>query len=468
MWNKNRNPFGPRLLRHGPWLLGSLVLLVVLACGGAATATSPAPSFSPSTGAPTGTAEPAVQSGSGTPAESSPNTPLTEPPDRPTAGAKVAATADVSPAANETPTEQAPPTPSEVPMVDRSIHSVTLEDIVFDTFGGSPRFLTLDQASNEDILGLRDLIRPILEPAYGVGGDLPWLNDADLVIGYNAGDDAYAYPVNVLDFHEIVSDVIDGVPVLVTYCPLCFSGVVYSRELDGRVLTFGNTSALYQSDLVMYDHQTGSYWFQVAGEAVVGPLTTSRLDLLPSTTVSWGEWRRLYPETHLLTGFADSPIESLFADSRYGKGFSAGYQDRINDDRFVFPVDGNRLDDRLPSGGIVLTVEVDEAAVAFPLGLIGDAAVNHHVGEEPVVLFARRANLASVAFSRDTGDRVLTFDYRETDQSFVDRETGSVWDTAGRATDGPLTGSRLQQMDTRRSFWFSIGIAFPDIDLYLP
>ena len=119
--------------------------------------------------------------------------------------------------------------------------------------------------------------------------------------------------------HEIVSDVIEGVPVLVTYCPLCFSGVVYSRELDGRLLTFGNTSALYQSDLVMYDHQTGSYWFQVAGEGVVGPLTASRLDLLPSTTVSWGEWRRLYPETRLLTGFADSATESVFADSRYGR-----------------------------------------------------------------------------------------------------------------------------------------------------
>ena len=141
---------------------------------------------------------------------------------------------------------------------DMRLRTFGAKAIVFDTFGGSPRFLPLDQASDEDILRLRDLIRPILEPAYGVAEDLPWLNDTDLVIGYSAGDDAYAYPVNVLDFHEIVNDVIEGVPVLVTYCPLCFSGVVYSRELDGRALTFGNTSALFQSDLVMYDHQTGS------------------------------------------------------------------------------------------------------------------------------------------------------------------------------------------------------------------
>ena len=308
----------------------------------------------------------------------------------------------------------------------------------------------------------------VLEPAYGVAGDLPWLDDDDLVIGYSAENGAYAYPVNVLDFHEIVNDVIEGVPVLVTYCPLCFSGVVYSRTLDDLTLTFGNTSALYQSDLVMYDHQTGSYWFQVAGEAVVGPLTPAGLDLLPSTTVSWGEWRGLYPETQLLTGFADLAMESVFADSRYGRGFSKDYQDRINDKRFVFPVDEQKLDDRLPSGEIVLTVEVGGAAVAFPLGRIGDAAVNHGVGGEPVVLFVRKDNRASVAYSRDIGDRLLTFDYREADQSFVDRETGSIWDTAGRATSGLLAGSSLKQMDTRRSFWFSIAIAFPDIDLYLP
>ena len=353
-------------------------------------------------------------------------------------------------------------------MVDKSIHSVPLEDIVFDTFGGSPRFLPLDQASDEAILGLRDLIRPILGPVYGVAEDLPWLDDDDLVIGYNAGDGAYAYPVNVLDFHEIVNDVIDGVPVLITYCPLCFSGVVFSRELNGRVLTFGNTSALYQSDLVMYDHQTGSYWFQVAGEAVVGPLSTARLDLLPSTTVRWGEWRRLYPETHLLTGMSDSPMRSSFADGRYGRGFSADYQRRINDNQFVFPVDDSKLDARLPSGEIVLTVEVGDAAVAFPLGRIGDTAVNHNVGGEPVVLFAREDNRASVAFSRVTEDRTLTFDFRAHDQSFVDRETGSIWDTAGRATSSPMAGFQLKQMNTRRSFWFSIAIAFPDIDLYLP
>ena len=208
-------------------------------------------------------------------------------------------------------------------MVDKSIHCVPLEDIIFDTFGSESGNVSLDRAAQPLILDLRDAIMPIAEPIYGPPDSLPWLDDDDLVIGYDSGDKAYAYPVNVLDFHELVNDVIQDVPVLISYCPLCFSGVVFNRELDGRVLTFGNTSALYQSDLVMYDHQTGSYWFQVGREAVVGSLTDVRLKLLPSTTMAWGEWRRLHPETRLLTGIAGN--SSLFAGRRYGRGFPESY-----------------------------------------------------------------------------------------------------------------------------------------------
>lgn len=84
------------------------------------------------------------------------------------------------------------------------------------------------------------------------------MSDHDLVMGYVSGNAAYAYPINILNFHELVNDEIDGIRVLVSYCPLCVSGVVYKRELNSQALLFGNTSALYQSDLVMYDQQSGS------------------------------------------------------------------------------------------------------------------------------------------------------------------------------------------------------------------
>ena len=267
---------------------------------------------------------------------------------------------------------------------------------------------------------------------------MPWLDDDDLVLGYEAGGEVFAYPINILSFHEMVNDTIGGVPLLVTNCPLCFSGVVFGREVDGQTLTFGNTSALYQSNLVMYDHQTGSYWFQVGGEAVVGTLTGARLKPLPSATMPWGGWRALYPDTLLITG-AEGGLETLLASAAYGNGFGSWYQDRINNGQFAFPVDEDKLDGRLAAGEIVLTVETGGAVTAFPLGETGDGAVNAEVGGEAIVVFTTSGGRSVGAFFRTAEDQTLNFDYQG-DGLFTDRETGSAWDFAGRAVKGPLAG----------------------------
>lgn len=362
--------------------------------------------------------------------------------------------------------------PRLVPDLDRSIHSVPLDDIIFDTFGtGDTRFVPLSEISDELQTDLRDAIIPVDLPVYGGLDSLPWLTDDDLIIGYESGGEVFAYPIKILNFHEIVNDTIGGLPVLITYCPLCFSGVVFNREVDGRALTFGNTSALYQSDLVMYDHQTGSYWFQVAGEAVVGTLTGSRLKPLPSTTMPWGDWKALHPQTRLITGAEG--LETYFTAARYARGFGDRYQDQINDGQFVFPVDKDKLDGRLPAGEIVLTVEAADAVTVFPLGIIGDGAVNSEVGGSPVVVFTTSGGRSVAAFSRAVAPgasegQTLTFEYREDDGTFMDRETGSTWDFAGRAQDGPLAGVRLERVSTRRSFWFAVSIAFPGLKIYEP
>jgi hypothetical protein len=154
--------------------------------------------------------------------------------------------------------------------------------------------------------------------------------------------------------------------------------------------------------------------------------------------------------------------------TRYHGGIFSGYQDWVNEDDFAFPVDSDKLDNRLLSGDLVLTVEVGDVVTAYPLERIGDATVNDRVGGEPVVVFSRENSRAAGAFSREVAGQVLTFDYRAHDDSFVDQETGSLWDAAGRATSGPLVGAQLERMNTRRAFWFSIVIAFPDVNLYLP
>ena len=357
--------------------------------------------------------------------------------------------------------------PKIVPDVDLNKHNVPIEDILFDTFGTtSARFVPLSEISDELQTDLRDAIIPVDLPVYGASDALPWLEDEDLVLGYESGDETFAYPINILNFREIVNDNIGGVPVLITYCPLCFSAVVFNREVDGETLTFGNTSALYQSDLVMYDHQTNSYWFQLAGEAVVGTLTGSRLEPLPSTTMPWANWKTLHPETLLIMG-VEGGLETLFTGASYGNGFGSGYQDRINSEQFAFPVDKDKLDGRLSAGEIVLTVEIGDAVTAFPLGDIDGGAINGKVGGEPVAVFTATGGLSVTAFSRTVDGQTLSFEYAGAGR-FTDNETDTSWDFAGRGGDGPLAGNRLERVSTRRSFWFAVAISFPDIEIHTP
>ena len=364
--------------------------------------------------------------------------------------------------------EQTAPTPTptpepivvgldSVPVADLTAHSVPLEEVVFDTFDG--RFVTLNMASQRLIESLRDAIKPIYNPGYGNANGPPWLRDSHLVIGYSSQSGAYAYPVNVLNSRELVNDVIDGVPVLVSYCPLCASGVVYSREVEGRTLLFGNTSALFQSDLVMFDHQTGSYWFQVLGEAIVGAMTGTRLTPLPSMTITWGEWKGLHPDTRLLVSDGGAAFGSRYASDPF-----VGYEESLDSGRFPFPVSEERLDTRLRASEIVITAEVDSGVKAYPIRLIGDSAVNDQVGGQPVVIFSRGS--VGSAFLATVSGNHLTFQFK--DGLFVDQQTGSTWDDVGRSVAGPLIGASLEPVPSRRAFWFSIAGAVPGLKLYRP
>ena len=116
------------------------------------------------------------------------------------------------------------------------------------------------------------------------------------MVGLVIGDDARAYPIRILIWHEIVNDEVGGVPVAVTFCPLCNTSIVFDRRLDGRVLEFGTTGKLRNSDLVMYDRTTESWWQQFLGEAIVGELTGARLEMIPARLESFANFKARQPE----------------------------------------------------------------------------------------------------------------------------------------------------------------------------
>ena len=146
----------------------------------------------------------------------------------------------------------------------------------------------------------KDGIPAIDNPRFRPVAEIDDLADAEPVIGLTVSGESRAYPLRVLTWHEIANDVIGGVPVAVTYCPLCNAAIVFDRRLDGAVLDFGTTGKLRHSDLVMYDRQTESWWQQYSGEAIVGRYAGRTLEVLPARLESWAEFRARAPDGMVL------------------------------------------------------------------------------------------------------------------------------------------------------------------------
>jgi hypothetical protein len=146
----------------------------------------------------------------------------------------------------------------------------------------------------------RDGIPALDHPPHASAAGAPW-TDEQLVIGVSRKGQARAYPIAILGWHELVNDTLGEHPVLVSYCPLCGSGIVFDRSIKGSELDFGVSGLLYRSDLLMYDRQTESLWSQIGARAVSGELVGSRLQLVRSAMMSWGDWRAAHPDTTVLT-----------------------------------------------------------------------------------------------------------------------------------------------------------------------
>ncbi len=298
-----------------------------------------------------------------------------------------------------------------------------------------------------------------------------WLEPQEPVVLVEIGDDARAYPIQVLMWHEIANDTVGGVPVTVTFCPLCNTAIVFDRRVGERVLDFGTTGRLRYSNLIMYDRQSESWWQQASGEAIVGELTGAQLRFLPAAIIAWEEFLTVYPDGQVL-----SRETGISRD--YGRNPYAGYDD-VSRPPFLY--DGPATPDALPATARVLTVDLGGEAVAYPYeALAATGAVNDTVGGQPLVVLwqagtASALDAASVAGGRDVGaaaaysrvidGRALTF--ARDGERLTDTETGSTWDVLGRAVDGPLAGAQLQPVVAVNHFWFSWAAFKPETRIYV-
>jgi hypothetical protein len=352
----------------------------------------------------------------------------------------------------------------------RSTASDPAQELRISTAGWKTDFSRRSVPLGEFISGgpPRDGIPPIDEPRpVAIDAADEWLGGREPVLVVEIAGQERAYPVQILVWHEIVNDHLGGRPIAVTYCPLCNSSLVFDRDVDGvGLLRFGTTGNLRHSDLVMWDDRTESWWQQLTGEAVVGKLTGTRLEVLPSQTLSWADFKARYPDGDVLS-------RDTGHDRDYGRNPYEGYDDP-DSQPFLLEAEADR---RLPPKERVVAIKETDGAVVIPFSrLARDPVAELDAGGRPVVVLYKRGVVsplddAAIARSRDVGT-AATFDRRldgrllsfeaAGDGRFRDRETGSIWDVTGHASAGPLAGQRLQPVVSDQQFWFALAAFLPD------
>lgn len=309
----------------------------------------------------------------------------------------------------------------------------------------------------------KDGIPAIDDPGFvSVDDASEWLDSDELVFAVEVSGAVHIYPVQILMWHEIVNDTVGRTPVTVTYCPLCNTGLAFARELEyggrSRTLDFGTTGRLRFSNLLMYDRQTESWWQQATGEALVGELAGATLQRLPMLALPWRTAAERYPQAQVLsrrTGYSRP----------YGSNPYNGYDGSPR----PFLYDGPETPGGLSPMTRVLHVDVAGESAVYPYTLLRNKRlIQDEIAGVPIVVIwqpgtASALDATSVASGRDVGSanafrRVLdgrTLEFAFRDGRITDTDTGSSWDVAGVAVQGPRAGSRLQPIVSIQHFYFS-------------
>ncbi|MGI0013205.1 MAG: DUF3179 domain-containing protein [Nitrososphaera sp.] len=281
-----------------------------------------------------------------------------------------------------------------------------------------------------------------------------FLQDFELVLGLNINGDIRAYPLQILVWHEIVNDEVGGVPVAVTYCPLCFTNQVFKRTIDGEVVEFGTSGKLYNSNLVMYDRSSDSYWSQALGQAIVGEHTAKKLERIPFDLANWADWKKLYPDSKVLS-----------QNTGFGRPYGADpYGDYYTSPRVLFPV--SNQDDRLGVKEIVVGMESNGIYRAYNIQDIEDKKViNNDISGNSFALMSLHPFMIR-AYDSVVDGQALQFEYDPTTNNFVDIQTKSKWNFDGVAIEGEMTGKHLTRLPFDEGFWFEWVAFHPQTELY--
>lgn len=288
----------------------------------------------------------------------------------------------------------------EVFTTDGTLHSIPLEEVL----SGGPA---------------RDGIPPIDDPKFiDVEKADKFLTDDETGLAISIEGVNRFYPYQILVWHEIVNDTINGQRVLVTYCPLCVTGIVFDPLVEGERVEFGTSGKLWNSNLLMYDRKTESLWSQVLGEAVVGSETGKKLDVVSSDVMQWKTWKATFPEGEVLS--RNTGAERFYGSDPYG--------DYYTTPGVFFPLTNS--DDRLDDKAFVMGVIINDEIKAYPTETIKEVVeVEDEVGGQALLIrYEMEEDVVRIYKKQDDGS--------------------------------------LERINPIPGFWFSWAAAHPDTDLY--
>lgn len=299
--------------------------------------------------------------------------------------------------------------------------------------------------------------RIIRQPDLVSASQATFLESRDLVVGVAANGIAKAYWAPMIVWHHVIEDRLGETRVLVTWCSLCGTCLVFKPVVDGQVLTF-DINELRGMNLVLQDRETHSQWQQATGEAFAGPLKGKHLPLVNFLLASWQAWRNLHPDTLVLVPRPQDKdnYERMEVFMRPSPFETQPIQRLVHEDY------------RMPAHEAVAGIGAGGGHKAYAVeDLKASPVVNDRVGSEPVlVIYTASADMVT-AFSRRLDRQILSFRSADND-NLTDEQSGSIWTPQGECVAGPLKGKKLEPITPEPAFWFGWAEFHPDTKVFQP
>lgn len=297
-----------------------------------------------------------------------------------------------------------------------------------------------------------DAIPALTSPTFTQASEVEYLAADDLVLGIEGMERNRAYPVKIMVYHELVNDFLDGRPILISYCPLTATGMAFNRTINGEELEFGVSGLLYNSNLIMFDRQTKSYWSQIYRLSVFGEYEYWELPQFPMVEMEWQKWKELYPDSEVLSEDLGYPI-------RYDIYPYPGYQ--TDNDFFLFPIDS--FEDDFASKTKISGAVVNDLAYLLRMDHVSSREELENVNGSDISLIALRDFGVILSYRRTTKDgrnpKIVEISSPDGVGVMVD-ELGNVYSIFGEVIEGPSVGDSLRLINTFSGYWFAWSVFY--------